>query len=154
MFNLLDTISDCIHLSITYPALYVASLQFLSVLLNEEGRKQLEDKQNVCQNPTISFLLDHTEGCQAPVTQLTSLIIQVFKIQQCHCRVYFCNFDSVTSFIFNPSLIYKLVVVRKIICKICLFFSPHNLVLLSICSFSFFNLCAVCHCNNHSDLCV
>uniref|UniRef100_A0A8C3TNP8 Rotatin n=1 Tax=Catharus ustulatus TaxID=91951 RepID=A0A8C3TNP8_CATUS len=74
---IIDTISDCIHLSITYPALYVASLQFLSVLLNEEGRKQLEDKQTICQNPTISFLLDHTEGCQAPVTQLTSLIIQV-----------------------------------------------------------------------------
>ncbi|XP_014726396.1 PREDICTED: rotatin isoform X3 [Sturnus vulgaris] len=76
---IIDTISDCIHLSITYPALYVASLQFLSVLLNEEGRKQLEDKQSVCQTPTVSFLLDHTEGCQAPVTQLTSLIIQVYE---------------------------------------------------------------------------
>nr|XP_030121780.3 rotatin isoform X1 [Taeniopygia guttata] len=74
---IIDTISDCIHLSTTYPALYVASLQFLSVLLNEEGRKQLQDKQSVCQNPTISFLLDHTEECQAPVTQLTALIIQV-----------------------------------------------------------------------------
>uniref|UniRef100_A0A8C5JLD9 Rotatin n=1 Tax=Junco hyemalis TaxID=40217 RepID=A0A8C5JLD9_JUNHY len=74
---IIDTISDCIHLSTTYPALYVASLQFLSVLLNEEGRKQLQDKQSVCQNPTVSFLLDHTEECQAPVTQLTALIIQV-----------------------------------------------------------------------------
>ncbi|NWV05447.1 RTTN protein, partial [Ptilonorhynchus violaceus] len=74
---IIDTISDCIHLSRTYPALYVASLQFLSVLLNEEGRKQLQDKLSVCQNPTISFLLDHTEGCQASVTQLTTLIIQV-----------------------------------------------------------------------------
>lgn len=109
MFNLLDTISDCIHLSTTYPALYVASLQFLSVLLNEEGRKQLQDKQSVCQNPTISFLLDHTEGCQASVTQFTALIIQVFKIWQCDCRIYFCIFDSFISFIFNPSLIYRLV---------------------------------------------
>ncbi|NXP37587.1 RTTN protein, partial [Leiothrix lutea] len=74
---IIDTISDCIHLSTTYPALYVASLQFLSVLLNEEGRKQLQDKQSVCQNPAISFLLDHTEECQAPVSQLTALIIQV-----------------------------------------------------------------------------
>ncbi|NXB57603.1 RTTN protein, partial [Struthidea cinerea] len=74
---IIETVSDCIHLSTTYPALYVASLQFLSVLLNEEGRKQLQEKQSVCQNPTISFLLDHTEGCQAPVTQLTALIIQV-----------------------------------------------------------------------------
>ncbi|NXC08519.1 RTTN protein, partial [Orthonyx spaldingii] len=74
---IIDTISDCIHLSTTCPALYVASLHFLSVLLNEEGRKQLQDKPSVRQNPTISFLLDHTEGCQAPVTQLTALIIQV-----------------------------------------------------------------------------
>ncbi|KAK1192717.1 RTTN protein, partial [Pygoscelis papua] len=74
---IIDTICDCIHLSTTYPALYTASLQFLSVLLNEEGRRQLQDKQSICQNPTISFLLDHVEGCQASVTQLTALIIQV-----------------------------------------------------------------------------
>ncbi|NXD84645.1 RTTN protein, partial [Halcyon senegalensis] len=73
----IDTICDCIHLSTTYPALYMASLQFLSVLLNEEGRRQLQDKQSICQNPTASFLLDHVEGCQASVTQLTALIIQV-----------------------------------------------------------------------------
>lgn len=58
----------------------MASLQFLSAFLNEEGRRQLQDKQSLCQNTTISFLLDHTEGCQASVTQLTELIIQVFKI--------------------------------------------------------------------------
>ncbi|NWR34815.1 RTTN protein, partial [Tachuris rubrigastra] len=74
---IIDTISDCIHLSTTYPALYVASLQFLSVLLNEEGRRQLQDKPSMSQNPTISFLLEHVEGCQASVTQLTALIIQV-----------------------------------------------------------------------------
>ncbi|NXP27460.1 RTTN protein, partial [Scytalopus superciliaris] len=74
---IIDTVSDCIHLSTTYPALYVASLQFLSVLLTEEGRRQLQDKPSICQNPTISFLLDHVEGCQASVTQLTALIIQV-----------------------------------------------------------------------------
>ncbi|XP_075350409.1 rotatin [Mycteria americana] len=73
----IGTICDCIHLSTKYPALYMASLQFLSVLLNEEGRRQLQDKQSTCQNPTISFLLDHIEGCQASVTQLASLIIQV-----------------------------------------------------------------------------
>ncbi|KAM6318714.1 LOW QUALITY PROTEIN: rotatin [Aegotheles albertisi] len=72
----IDNICDSIHLSTTYPALYMASLQFLSVLLNEEGRRQLQDKESICQNPTISFLLDHVEGCQASVTQLTALIIQ------------------------------------------------------------------------------
>ncbi|XP_010188012.1 PREDICTED: rotatin-like, partial [Mesitornis unicolor] len=70
------TICDCIHLSSTYPALYVAGLNFLSVILNEEGRRQLQEKQ-ICQNPTISLLLDHVEGCQSSVTQLTALIIQV-----------------------------------------------------------------------------
>ncbi|KAM6087056.1 rotatin [Chlamydotis macqueenii] len=74
---IIDNICDCIHLSTTYAALYMASLQFLSVLLNEEGRQQLQDKQSICQNPTISFLLDHVEACQASVTQLTTLIIQV-----------------------------------------------------------------------------
>ncbi|KAM6209191.1 rotatin [Sarcoramphus papa] len=74
---IIDTICDCIHLSTTYPALHMASLQFLSVLLNEEGRRQLQDKQSICQNPTISFLLDHVEGCQASVIHLTALIIQV-----------------------------------------------------------------------------
>ncbi|XP_069709364.1 rotatin isoform X1 [Phaenicophaeus curvirostris] len=74
---IIDTICDCIHLSATYPALYTASLQFLSVLLNEEGRRKLQDRQSVCQNPTISFLLDQVEGCQASVIQLTTLIIQV-----------------------------------------------------------------------------
>ncbi|XP_048796706.1 rotatin isoform X6 [Lagopus muta] len=73
----IDTICDCIHLSTTHPALYTASLQFLSVLLNEEGRRQLQDKQSICQDPTISFLLDHSEECQASVIQLTELIIQV-----------------------------------------------------------------------------
>ncbi|NXU59639.1 RTTN protein, partial [Turnix velox] len=73
--GIIDTICDCIHLSDTYPALYVATLRFLSVLLNEEGRRQLSDKQSV--NPTISFLLDCFEDCQVSVTQLTALIIQV-----------------------------------------------------------------------------
>ncbi|NWS75872.1 RTTN protein, partial [Crotophaga sulcirostris] len=73
---IIGIICDCIHLSATHPALYLASLQFLSVLLNEEGRQQLQDRQTICQNPTISFLLDHVEGCQASVVQLTALIIQ------------------------------------------------------------------------------
>ncbi|XP_072708916.1 rotatin isoform X3 [Ciconia boyciana] len=83
----IGTICDCIHLSTTYPALYMASLQFLSVLLNEEGRRQLQDKQSTCQNPTISFLLDHVEGCQASVTQLAALIIQLSMQNPVHALV-------------------------------------------------------------------
>nr|XP_025964499.1 rotatin isoform X2 [Dromaius novaehollandiae] len=75
----LDTICDCINLSATCPALYMASLQFLSALLTEEGKRRLQDKQSICQNPTISFLLDEVDGCQASVTHLTGLIIQVYE---------------------------------------------------------------------------
>uniref|UniRef100_A0A8B9SRM2 Rotatin n=1 Tax=Anas platyrhynchos TaxID=8839 RepID=A0A8B9SRM2_ANAPL len=71
------TICDCVHLSNTYPALFMASLQFLSVLLSEEGRRQLQDEQSICQNSTVSFFLDHIEGSQTSVIQLTELIIQV-----------------------------------------------------------------------------
>ncbi|KAM9575704.1 rotatin isoform 3-T3 [Guaruba guarouba] len=74
---IIDNICDCILLSTTYPALCMTSLQFLSVLLNEERRRWIQDKENTCQNPSISFLLDHTEGCQASVAQLTALIIQI-----------------------------------------------------------------------------
>uniref|UniRef100_A0A8B9ZM08 Rotatin n=1 Tax=Anas zonorhyncha TaxID=75864 RepID=A0A8B9ZM08_9AVES len=74
---IIDTICDCVHLSNTYPALFMASLQFLSVLLSEEGRRQLQDEQSICQNSTVSFFLDHVEGSQTSVIQLTELIIQV-----------------------------------------------------------------------------
>uniref|UniRef100_A0A8B9IZN8 Rotatin n=1 Tax=Amazona collaria TaxID=241587 RepID=A0A8B9IZN8_9PSIT len=72
---IIDNICDCIHLSTTYPTLCMTSLQFLSVLLNEE--RWIQDKENTCQNPSISFILDHAEGCQASVAQLTILIIQI-----------------------------------------------------------------------------
>lgn len=58
----------------------MASLQFLSVLLSEEGRRQLQDEQSICQNSTVSFFLDHVEGSQTSVIQLTELIIQVFIV--------------------------------------------------------------------------
>ncbi|NXH11220.1 RTTN protein, partial [Bucco capensis] len=76
---IIDTICDCIHHSTKYPALYVASLQFLCVLLNEEGKRQLQDKESIHQNPTLSLLLDQAEGCQASVTQLTALIIKDYE---------------------------------------------------------------------------
>ncbi|KFV73010.1 Rotatin, partial [Struthio camelus australis] len=76
---IIDTICDCIRLSAVCPALYMASLQFLSVFLTEEGKRQLQDKRSICQNPTVTFLLDEAEGCQASVTQLTGLIIQVYE---------------------------------------------------------------------------
>ncbi|NXA33543.1 RTTN protein, partial [Eudromia elegans] len=75
----IDTICDCINLSTTCPDLYKSSLQFITALLTEEGKRQLSDKESICQNPTVSFLLDEAEGCETSVNQLTGLIIQVYE---------------------------------------------------------------------------
>uniref|UniRef100_A0A8C3SN88 Rotatin n=1 Tax=Chelydra serpentina TaxID=8475 RepID=A0A8C3SN88_CHESE len=76
---IIDTICDCVHLSTTCPSLYMASLQFLSILLAEEGKRQLQDKQNICPNPTITFLLDEAEGSLASGAKLNELIIQSYE---------------------------------------------------------------------------
>uniref|UniRef100_A0A8C4Y4T1 Rotatin n=1 Tax=Gopherus evgoodei TaxID=1825980 RepID=A0A8C4Y4T1_9SAUR len=76
---IIDTICDCVHLSTTCPSLYMASLQFLSILLAEEGKRQLQDKQNICPNPTITFLLDEAEGGLASGAKLNELIIQSYE---------------------------------------------------------------------------
>uniref|UniRef100_A0A8C3SPF1 Rotatin n=1 Tax=Chelydra serpentina TaxID=8475 RepID=A0A8C3SPF1_CHESE len=77
---IIDTICDCVHLSTTCPSLYMASLQFLSILLAEEGKRQLQDKQNICPNPTITFLLDEAEGSLASGAKLNELIIQASEL--------------------------------------------------------------------------
>ncbi|XP_074843618.1 rotatin isoform X2 [Carettochelys insculpta] len=74
----IDTICDCVRLSTVCPSLYVASLQFLSILSAEEGKRQLQDKQNIYPNPTITFLLDEAEGSLASVAKLNELIIQSY----------------------------------------------------------------------------
>ncbi|CAM4523763.1 unnamed protein product [Caretta caretta] len=76
---IIDTICDCVHLSTICPSLYMASLQFLSILLAEEGKRQLQDKQNICPNPTITFLLDEAEGSLASGAKLNELIIQSYE---------------------------------------------------------------------------
>ncbi|XP_043395866.1 rotatin isoform X11 [Chelonia mydas] len=77
--TIIDTICDCVHLSTTCPSLYMASLQFLSILLAEEGKRQLQDKQNICPNPTITFLLDEAEEGLASGAKLNELIIQSYE---------------------------------------------------------------------------
>uniref|UniRef100_A0A8C8RE34 Rotatin n=1 Tax=Pelusios castaneus TaxID=367368 RepID=A0A8C8RE34_9SAUR len=76
---IIDTVCDCVHLSTKCPSLYLASLQFLSVLLAEEGKRQLQDKQNICPNTTITFLLEEAEGSLSSVAKLTELIIQNYE---------------------------------------------------------------------------
>uniref|UniRef100_A0A7M4EGZ4 Rotatin n=1 Tax=Crocodylus porosus TaxID=8502 RepID=A0A7M4EGZ4_CROPO len=75
---IIDTVCDCVRLSTMCPDLYVASLQFISILLAEEGKRQLQDKQNICKNPTITFLLDEAGESRASVTQLNELLIKVY----------------------------------------------------------------------------
>ncbi|XP_019380164.1 PREDICTED: rotatin isoform X1 [Gavialis gangeticus] len=76
---IIDTVCDCVRLSTMCPDLYVASLQFLSILLAEEGKRQLQDKQNICKNPTITFLLDEAAESRASVTQLNELLIKSYE---------------------------------------------------------------------------
>uniref|UniRef100_A0A7M4EF81 Rotatin n=1 Tax=Crocodylus porosus TaxID=8502 RepID=A0A7M4EF81_CROPO len=75
---IIDTVCDCVRLSTMCPDLYVASLQFISILLAEEGKRQLQDKQNICKNPTITFLLDEAGESRASVTQLNELLIKSY----------------------------------------------------------------------------
>ncbi|XP_028921546.1 rotatin isoform X1 [Ornithorhynchus anatinus] len=66
----------CVELSSTCPSLSTATLQFLSVLLVEEGKRQLQDNQNVGHNPTMASLLDKVDGNQEAVARLNELILQ------------------------------------------------------------------------------
>ncbi|KAM6373605.1 rotatin isoform 6-T6 [Alca torda] len=72
-FNLLATLLwKSGHIS--FPAVAAALANHCTAVI---GRRQLQDKQSIRENPPISFLVDCIEGCQVSVTQLTALIIQV-----------------------------------------------------------------------------
>ncbi|XP_037661680.1 rotatin isoform X3 [Choloepus didactylus] len=78
---LTDTFCKCVGLSITCPTLYTASLQFLSVLLTEEAKRHLQDKDkpNICHSPTMALLLDKSEENQKSVEQLNEGILQSYE---------------------------------------------------------------------------
>ncbi|XP_004461573.1 rotatin [Dasypus novemcinctus] len=78
---LIDVFCKCVGLSVTCPTLYTASLQFLSVLLTEEakGRLQEKDKTNACQSPTMASLLDETEENQKSLERLNEEILQSYE---------------------------------------------------------------------------
>ncbi|XP_076991368.1 rotatin isoform X2 [Tamandua tetradactyla] len=76
-----DMFCKCVGLSVTCPTLYTASLQFLSILLTEEakGRLQDKDKPNVCHSPTMASLLDKSEENQKSLEQLNEVIFQSYE---------------------------------------------------------------------------
>lgn len=79
LFPLLDMFCRCVGLSTTCPTLSTASLQFLSILLTEEAKRHLRDKDktSLCHSPTMTSLLDTTQENQKSLERLNEVIIQV-----------------------------------------------------------------------------
>ncbi|XP_031222078.1 rotatin isoform X5 [Mastomys coucha] len=76
-----DTLCRCVGLSVQCPALSIASLQFLSVLLAEEEKRrvQYKEKINDCQAPAVASLLDGTQGSLRSSEQLNETILQCYE---------------------------------------------------------------------------
>lgn len=79
LFSLPDMFCKCVGLSSTCPTLCTASLQFLSILLTEEAKRYLQDKDktSLCHNPMMASLLDKTQESQKSLEQLNEVILQV-----------------------------------------------------------------------------
>ncbi|KAM5222136.1 rotatin isoform 2-T2 [Ctenodactylus gundi] len=78
---MVDTFCECMGLSVKCPALYTASLQFLALLLTEEARRSLQDKDKTClhDSPTVSCLLDETQENQKSSDQLIEVILKCYE---------------------------------------------------------------------------
>ncbi|KAM5304036.1 rotatin isoform 1-T1 [Glossophaga mutica] len=77
----LDRFCECAGSSATCPALYAAGLQFLSVLLTEEAKRRLRDKDGPgsCHSPTMASLLDEAQESQKSLERLTEVMIQCYE---------------------------------------------------------------------------
>uniref|UniRef100_A0A8C2MUV3 Rotatin n=1 Tax=Cricetulus griseus TaxID=10029 RepID=A0A8C2MUV3_CRIGR len=77
----IDTLCRCVGLSVRCPALSIASLQFLSVLLAEEEKRRLQDKDraNACQVPTLASLLDGAQESHKSSERLNETILQCYE---------------------------------------------------------------------------
>lgn len=77
----MDSLCGCVGLSVRCPALTIASLQFLSVLLAEEEKRRLQDKDRTdgCQAPTVALLLDGPQEGLKYSEQLNERILQAFE---------------------------------------------------------------------------
>ncbi|KAM9677128.1 rotatin isoform 1-T1 [Dama dama] len=77
----IDTFCRCARLSATSPTLYTASLHFLSLLLTEEAKRHLQDKDktSLCHSPAVVSLLDKTQESQNSLERLTEVILQCYE---------------------------------------------------------------------------
>ncbi|KAG8521177.1 Rotatin, partial [Galemys pyrenaicus] len=74
-----DLLCRCVGFSSTSPALSAAGLQFLAVLLAEEAKRHLQDrdKTHPGHSPTVASLLDKSEESQPSLERLSEVILQV-----------------------------------------------------------------------------
>ncbi|KAM5219585.1 rotatin isoform 2-T2 [Hipposideros larvatus] len=81
----IDMLCTCVGLAATCPTLCTASLQFLSVLLAEEAKRCLRDKDktNSCHSPTIASLLDKSQENQKSLEKFNEIIIQSYEGRPC-----------------------------------------------------------------------
>ncbi|KFO38424.1 rotatin isoform X3 [Fukomys damarensis] len=79
--TVIDMFCKCVGLSVRYPALYNASLQFLALLLTEEAKMHLQDKNKTClgHSPTMVLLLDEIQENQKSSAQLNEVILQCYE---------------------------------------------------------------------------
>ncbi|XP_036891579.1 rotatin [Sturnira hondurensis] len=77
----LDRFCRCAGLSATCPALYTASLQFLSVLLTEEAKRRLRDKNGTSgrHSAAMASLLDGTRESEKSLERLNEVMIQCYQ---------------------------------------------------------------------------
>lgn len=76
-----DMFCKCVGLSVRYPALFTASLQFLALLLTEEAKLHLQDKNRTClgPGPSMVLLLDEIQDYEKSSEQLNEVILQCYE---------------------------------------------------------------------------
>ncbi|XP_026974540.1 rotatin isoform X5 [Sagmatias obliquidens] len=81
--TMVDMFCKCVGLSSTCPTLCTASLQFLSILLTEEAKRYLQDKDktSLCHSPMMASLLDKTQESQKSLEQLNEVILQCYEVK-------------------------------------------------------------------------
>ncbi|XP_006913796.1 rotatin isoform X1 [Pteropus alecto] len=77
----IDMLCECVALSTACPVLHTASLHFLSILLTEEAKRGLRDKDrmNLGHSPTMASLLDKTQENQKSLERFNEVIIQCYE---------------------------------------------------------------------------
>ncbi|XP_037364313.1 rotatin isoform X2 [Talpa occidentalis] len=79
----IDLLCQCVGLSSANPALCAASLQFLAVLLTQEAKRQLQDRDRTHLGPslTVASLLDKTQENQPSLERLNEVILQCYEVK-------------------------------------------------------------------------